>query len=139
MRFIDASVFLYAYLRPKRSIPANISEMKRNAKGILERVNNGEKVATSLVHVSEVANILESVVPLEQSNKIVRDIASTQSIVIYEPHVPDYLAAVDIALEKTVGLNDALAYLMMKNEGIDEIYSFDSHFHNFHDIKRITR
>ncbi len=60
MRFIDSSVFLYAYLKPRKSIPDKIKTWKKRAKRIIERINMGEEVATSIVHVSEIANILEA-------------------------------------------------------------------------------
>lgn len=40
----------------------------------------------------------------------------------------DYLKAFLVAIEKEVDVNDALAYLKMNENGIKEIYTFDSHF-----------
>jgi len=50
--------------------------------------------------------------------------------VLYE----DYLSVLLIAKEKNVSLNDALAYLKMKEAGVEEIYTFDDHFRNL-DVK----
>jgi hypothetical protein len=47
------------------------------------------------------------------------------------------LDAIEVAQEASVGLNDALAYVLMKATDVKEIYSFDRHFDRFDDIKRI--
>ncbi len=60
MRFIDSSVFLYAFPKPKRKLPKDILELKEKAKNILIRIDEGEDATTTVMHVSEIANILES-------------------------------------------------------------------------------
>ena len=55
MRFVDASVFLHAYMIPRRTLPPDIETLKRRARGIVKRISEGEEVATSLVHISEVS------------------------------------------------------------------------------------
>jgi predicted nucleic acid-binding protein len=137
MRFIDASVFLYAYLRPRRAVSNDVAGMKKASKAILRRINADEKVYSSLIHLSEVANILEAALPINESHKIVRDLLYTDTIVILEPRKSNYLDAIEVAQEASVGLNDALAYLLMKSSNVKEIYSFDRHFDRFEDIKRI--
>lgn len=54
MRFIDANVFTYAILKPRRPLSDREREIKERAKRILRRVNEGEEVATTVVHLSEV-------------------------------------------------------------------------------------
>lgn len=58
MRFIDANVFIYAVLKPKSAISPALMEEKAAAKEIFLRVNAGEPVVTTTVHLSEVANVL---------------------------------------------------------------------------------
>jgi predicted nucleic acid-binding protein len=137
MRFVDASVFLYAYLLPKKAVPNEIAEMKKAARAILRRINTSEKVYSSLIHLSEVANILEAVTPVDESLKIMRDLLYATTLVILEPTNGDYLDAIEVAHEAGVGLNDGLAYVLMKATGVREIYSFDRHFDRFDDIERI--
>ena len=137
MRFMDASVFLYAYLRPKKAVPNEIAEMKKAARAILRRINTSEKVYLSLIHLSEVANILEAVMPVNESRTIMRDLLYATTIVILEPTKGNYLDAIEVAGEASVGLNDGLAYVLMKTTGAKEIYSFDRHFDRFTDIQRI--
>lgn len=49
MRFIDSSVFLYAFLKPRRALTVKAREYKESAKRILLRVEEGAPVATTIV------------------------------------------------------------------------------------------
>jgi len=137
MRFVDASLFLYAYLKPRKAVPDEVAEMKKNAKVIVKRINSGERVATSLTHVSEVANILEASMPIHESHMVMRDLIHSPTIAILEPSRENYVDAVEVAEEVSVGLNDGVAYVLMKENGIEEIYSFDRHFDRFKDVRRV--
>jgi len=137
MKFVDASVFLYAYLKPRKVPSRQVAEMKRAAKAIVKRINSGEKVATSLAHLSEVANILEASVPMHDSHMIVQDLIHSPTMVLLEPTKETYMDAIELAQEVNDGLNDGVARVLMKENGVDGIYSFDSHFDRFTDIKRI--
>ena len=137
MRFVDASLFLYAYLKPRKAVPDEVAEMKKNAKVIVKRINSGERVATSLTHVSEVANILEASTPIHESHMVMRDLIHSPTIAILEPSRENYVDAVEVAEEVSVGLNDGVAYVLMKENGIEEIYSFDRHFDRFEDVRRV--
>ena len=44
MRFIDANLFIYAVLTPKKPLPAAVVRKKTAAKNIFLRVNDGEPV-----------------------------------------------------------------------------------------------
>ena len=114
-----------------------VAEMKRNAKAIMRRINAGEKAATSLVHLSEVANILEASMPVRKCHLVMRDLIHSPMISIFEPAREDYVDAVEVAEEVSVGLNDGVAYVLMRENGIEEIYSFDKHFDRFKDVKRV--
>jgi len=137
MRFVDASLFLYAYLKPRKAVPDEVAEMKKSAKLIVRRINSGERVATSLTHVSEVANILEASMPIHESHMVMRDLIHSPTIAILEPSRENYVDAVEVAEEVSVGLNDGVAYVLMKENGIEEIYSFDRHFDRFKDVRRV--
>ncbi len=137
MRFVDASVFLYAYLKPRKVISDEVAEVKRAAKSIVKRINSGERVATSLTHLSDVANILEASMPIQDSHPIIYDLIHSPTILLLEPSRDDYVDAIQIAEEAIVGLNDAVAYVLMKENEIKEIYSFDKHFDRFEDARRV--
>lgn len=139
MRFIDASTFLYAFLKSERVLPPDVAALKVGAQGILRRVNEGESVVTSVVHISEVANILEARVRLSGCRRIISDILDKRSVEVVDVSKNLYAASLRTADIHDVGINDALAFNIMKERDIDEIYSFDNHFDNVPGIKRLTR
>jgi len=65
--FVDASVFVYAFLKPRRRLQPHEASVKDAAENIVLRINEGEEVATSVVHFSEVCNVLEDYLPLEEA------------------------------------------------------------------------
>ncbi len=138
MRFIDASVFLYAFLKPKRPLPRQIVELKENAKKIVSRIDGGERVVTTVVHISEIANIVEAKASQLLAATVVEALLSKENIIVYPVAPGDYIAAVEIARTYRIGVNDAVAILYMKAEDIDEIYSFDKDFDKVPGITRIT-
>lgn len=138
MRFIDSSVFLYAFLKPKRRLEPGLLELKQRAKEIIKRVNDGEKVVTTVVHLSEVANILEARENLERATQIVKGLLSKGSIKILGVSRGMYEKAVELAMERGLGINDSLAVLVMEKLGLREIYSFDRDFDKVGGIKRLV-
>ncbi len=138
MRFIDSSVFLYAFLRPRRKVSREIMALKESAKKIVERINGGEEVATSIVHVSEIANILEARGNVLKSLEIVEAILSKNNIHVYPVDLVDCIEALEVARKYFIGLNDAVAVLLMKRYGIREIYSYDRDFDKIEWITRLT-
>lgn len=137
LRFIDASVFIHAYLRPSRTLKAHEVEIKESAKKIINRVNAGEHVMMSVVHFGEISNILEDRLPLEDAFKIERAICLRENIDMAVVTQEDYIAALDEGEKHRVGLNDALAHVIMKKKAVNELYSFDRDFDQFRDIRRI--
>jgi uncharacterized protein len=136
--YIDANVFIYAFLKTKRQLQPSELEMKETAKKIIARISGGEKVVTSVVHFSEVCNVLENYLSFEDAIVLERGLLFRENIVICEVSHQDYLEAVSLAEEFRVGANDALAYVLMKREGVGAVYSFDKDFNVFTDIKRVT-
>jgi len=136
--FVDASVFIYAYLKPKRKLQPHEVSVKDAAKKIVLRINEGEEVTTSVVHFSEVCNVLEEYLPLEEAFTIEKGLLLRDNIVISKVSEDDYLKALSIAEDQQVGANDALAYVVMKEAGLRTIYSFDKDFDAFTDINRMV-
>ena len=128
MRFIDANVFIYAFLRPKKEPPENVKEIKERAKAILTRVSDGERVVTTVVHLSEVANVVESRGGKKKAVEVVLAVLTSENIEVLPVSPSDYLKASLIAKEKNLGVNDPLAYVKMKELDIEEIYTFDRDF-----------
>ncbi|ASJ02935.1 DNA-binding protein [Thermococcus profundus] len=134
MRFIDANVFIYAFLKPKKEPPENVRTIKEMAKEILKRVSEGEEVVTTVVHISEVANVIESRAGKKKAVEILMGILTAENIKVLDVSTSDYLKAALMAEEKNLGINDALAYVKMKEAGISEVYTFDRDFERL-DVK----
>ena len=135
--YVDANVFVYAFLKPKRKLQPHEVKIKEAAKKIVSRINEGEKVATSVVHFSEVCNILDDYLPIGEALLIEKGLLFRENILVCEVSKDDYLKAISVTEDQQVGVNDALAYVLMKKEAIQTVYSFDKDFDAFTDIRRI--
>src|SRR5438477_4012524 len=138
MRFVDASVFVHAYLKPRRRLSQAESGIKERAKKIVTRVNSGEEVMTSVVHLAEVANILEDYMPLGEAFAVEEALLFKDTIVVAPISRENFYAALQEAKDGHIGLTDALALTSMKGSGLSEIYSFDKDFDRIGEVMRIS-
>ncbi len=138
MRLIDANVFMYAFLRPKREIKPHERELKEKAKRIVKRVNDGEEVAITVVQLSEIANILESYLSLEEAREVEEFLVTVPNVKVIEVTGSDCLRAIELSKKEKIGFSDAIACAVMKRLGISEIYSFDKDFDRIAGIFRVT-
>ncbi len=139
MRFVDSNVFLHTFLRPRRKLTQEELRVKEEAKAIVKRIEEGEEVAMSTAHLSEIVNIVESGLGIEKSLGFLAWILTMDNIEVYSVGLGHYEKALPVAEENGVSANDALAYLFMRNYGLKEIYSFDKHFNRLKDIVRLPR
>ena len=139
MRFVDSNVFLHAFLRPRRELTQREQATKESAKEIVERIEEGETVATSTVHISEIVNLVESGLGLQESLGFLAWAVSRPNVSVYPTAPGDYEAALPVAKDRGVSANDALAYILMRQHGIDEIYTFDSHFNQLTEVTRLPQ
>lgn len=137
MRFLDSNIFLHAFLTPRRRLSEEEQKVKDEAKAVLRRVEEGEEVAMTTVHLSEVINIIETSLGLQKSLGFLAWIIASDNIKVYSISIEDYENSISIAMGKKISANDALAYLFMKKYEMKEIYSFDKHFDQLGDIKRL--
>ena len=128
MRFIDTTVFIYAVLKPRRDLNEQEQQLKSAAKEIFKRVNEGEEVIATVVHLSEVANILEDAANLSFAISFLKDLLVKRNVRVEKVTDKDYMESAILAEEKRVSINDALAYLVMRRLDVEEIYTFDKHF-----------
>lgn len=56
-----------------------------------------------------------------------------------EPSKTEYEVCIEESRTYAIGVNDALASILMREERIDEIYSFDSDFDKVEWIKRVIK
>lgn len=137
MRFIDSNVFIYALYKPKRELSERARRMKEEAKRILERVNSGEEVLTTVVHLSEVNNFLKRSMSYQKLQDFLMDLLSLDNLEVVDVSREIYLAAASMVSEWEMDANDCLALLVMRDRGIEEIYSFDKAFDRF--ARRLPR
>jgi predicted nucleic acid-binding protein len=134
---VDANVFVYAFLKAKRKLQSHEQKIKDAAKKIVIRINEGEETVTSVVHFSEICNILEDHLPIQEACTLEKSLLLLDNITVKEVSEEHYLKALEIAEDQQVGANDALAYVLMNEAGINRIYSFDKDFNKFKDIQTI--
>jgi len=128
MRFIDANVFIYAVLKPKMALPEAVLKKKTAAKEIFLRVNAGEPVTTTTVHLSEMANVAEDAAGISFAGDLLSAILTKPTINVEPVSADDYRESIRLAQKSAISINDALAVLIMERRGIREIYTFDRHF-----------
>jgi len=135
MKFVDASVFVHAFIKPKRELKPHEVKIKQAAQKIVKRINEGEKIAISVANMTEIANLLEAYMSLDEALSIEEFLIRSAKLVTVNKQ--QYFEALKIAKEKRVGLNDALTYVVMLKNKIYEIYSFDKDFDKLEGIKRL--
>jgi uncharacterized protein len=138
-RLIDVNVFIHAYVKPRRQLSSAEAKIKDSARSIVTRINEGEAVAISVVHLSEIFNMIEDSLSLNEALVTERDVCFKQNIEIVNVSYVDYLDALGyVDTNQSARINDALAYAIMKRMEIVELYSFDKDFDRFSDIDRLT-
>ena len=138
MRFLDANVFIYAYYKPKKQLTQKEKQMKEHAKKIISGVSQGkEEVIMTVVHVSEIVNILKHGMPLDQLTTIVRGLFMLGNVKIMGVTREAYFAATELGDDLKLEANDALAVDVMRLNNIKEIYSFDEDFDQIEGITRL--
>jgi len=71
---------------------------------------------------------MEDAANLTFSISFVKDILLKRNVHVEQVSDTDYIESVVLAEEKRVSSNDAIAYLIMNREMVEEIYTFDKHF-----------
>jgi len=125
MRFLDANIFIYAYYKPKKTI-TNISQGK-------------EEVLTTIIHISEIVNILKHGLSTGELNKLILGLFMLDNLQIHGVTREQYLAATELADELKLECNDALAIDITKQNNVTEIYTFDEDFNNIQGIAKLPK
>ena len=140
MSFLDANVFIYAYYKPKRQLTQKEKQMKDYAKRIISEISQGkEEVITTVVHLSEVVNILKHGMPLEQLAHIILGLFMLDNVKIHGVSREAYFAATELGDDLKLDSNDALAIDIMRLNNIKDIYSFDEDFDKIEGISRLPK
>jgi len=138
MRFLDANVFIYAYYKPKKQLTQKEMQMKEQAKKIITNVSQGkENVIITVVHVSEMVNILKHGMRPDQVTAIIRGLFMLDNVRILDVTRDAYFAETELGDDLKLEANDALAIDVMRLNNIREIYSFDEDFDQIEGIVRL--
>ena len=122
MRFLDSNVFIYAYYKPKKTLTEKEEAMKEQAKKIINNISQGkEQVMTTVVHVSEIVNILKNGMPKDLLTQTILGLFMLDNVTILDVTKNAYFAAVAIGEDLKLEPNDALAVDIMGQNGIAEI------------------
>jgi predicted nucleic acid-binding protein len=129
MIFLETS-FIINYFVPK-------AQNHQKANEIFETIENKDKAISEMV-VYETLTVLRK---LKQNETLIKkaynNIANSKNITVFED-ILYYEKALDYTLNKnTIGFFDNLSYIVMKNNNIKTIASFDPDFDIFTDIERI--
>jgi uncharacterized protein len=138
MKFLDANVFIYAYYKPKRQLTEKEKRMKEYAKKIISDVSQGkEDIIITVVHISEIVNILKHGMPQDQLTIVTRGLFMLENVKIMDVTRDAYFAATELGEDLKMEANDALAVDTMRQNSVNEIYSFDEHFDHIEGIKKL--
>ncbi|MHA1148247.1 MAG: type II toxin-antitoxin system VapC family toxin [Promethearchaeota archaeon] len=135
---MDANIFIYAYFKPKKGkvLSDKLKWCKQEAKAIVKKINEENNTyCISLIQLSEVVNLLKTVMSWETLQKFVMGLISNKAIKIEEIPKLMYINAVNKISEYNMDSNDISAYLLMKEKNIKQIYTFDRHFEELPSIK----
>jgi len=139
-RFLDANIFIYAYYKPKKPLNQKEKQMKEQAKKTITNISQSkEEITTTIIHISEIVNILKHGLKLEELNKLILGLFMLDNIKIKGVTREQYLAATELAEELKLESNDALAVDTMKQDNITEIYTFDEDFNSIEGITRLPK
>lgn len=92
-----------------------------------------------MVHVGEIANLLEDFLPLQEAAGLESALPTMENIEVIGISEELYLDALSVALEHNFGLNDSPVLVAMEKERTSEIYSFDGDFDKVKHIRWITK
>ena len=123
-------------LKPERQLQPSELQIKENAKRILDRIQNGESATTSTSHITEIANVLEARMENADAMRVLRSIAALEHLIIMPVERQHVVTASIVASEMGLGFNDTLAYILMLENEITEIYSFDNDFNRIQEITK---
>jgi len=140
MRFLDANAFIYACHKPKKQLTQKEKHMKKQAKKIISDVSEGkEEVTMTVVHLSEVVDILKRAMPLERLTSIILGLFMLDNVKIHRVSKETYFAATELGDDLKLDPNDALAVDTMRLNSIKEICSFDEGFEKIEGISRLPK
>lgn len=131
MKFVDSNIFIYAFFAPQRTLSPQEQHLKEKSKSIITRIDDGEKVTTSVINLSEVANVLKTCFTPEDMASLFESLLTKENVLLLGVQPNDWLSSITLSKRHHVRLNDCLVAYLMKQNHIAELYSFDRDFTAF--------
>lgn len=122
MKFVDANIFI-------RYLTNDVPEKADACEELFKRaIEKRETLFTTDLVIAEIVWVLESFyeLPKKEVQDKVEKILNTPHLVC--PHKELILNALTIYSEKNIDYIDAVNAFTLKDKGIRELYSYDSHF-----------
>jgi len=126
--FVDTNIFLY-------TVQAH-PQFGKPSRGILKRIDGGEKAVTSLINLAEICWWLEKHEKRDWIENELKLITSIINLEITPLALEDFLLASRFVKEYGINFNDCLMLATMKRLGIKGIYSNDPDFDKVEWLKR---
>jgi predicted nucleic-acid-binding protein len=130
--YIDTNIFLRFLVLDKTN-----PHLSEKAKTIIKKVKNGKlQVQTNVCIVSELVYILEGYYELSKDDVLEKVVTLLSLENLYLGQKGTIMAAVYVYRDINVDFEDAYTYVLMKEKGVKEIYTFDKkHFSRFKEIE----
>jgi predicted nucleic-acid-binding protein len=122
MRFVDTNIFI-------RFLTDDVPEKVDACEEIFKKaVEKQETLFTTDLVVAEIVWVLESFyeLPKNEIQDKVEKILNTPNLIC--PHKDLILSALILYSEKNIDYTDAYNALILKENGIEELYSYDKHY-----------
>jgi predicted nucleic-acid-binding protein len=131
VRFIDTNIFI-------RFLTDDISEKAGACEELFKKaIEKHESLFTTDLVVAEIVWVLESYyeLPKEEIQDKVEKILNTPNLIC--PRKELILNALIMYSEKNIDYIDAVNALILKERGIEELYSYDKHFDRIEGLTRL--
>lgn len=128
VKFLDSNILVYAFFETGRKLKEKEKDIKKKSREIVKKIDGGEKVSTSVIHLSEVSNILATCLSPKDLSELLISLSTKENVRILGVSSADFLMACQMNARVGIKINDCLAAYLMKVNGIKEIYTFDKDF-----------
>ena len=131
MRFVDTNIFL-------RLMTNDIPEKANDCEEIFKKaVEKKETLFITHLVIAEIIWVLESYYELQKKEiqDKVEKILNTPNLICSDKNL--ILSAVALSSEKNIDFTDAYNACIIKDKGIEEIYSYDKHYDKIEWLTRL--
>jgi predicted nucleic acid-binding protein len=130
-RFVDANIFVYFFTQHPL--------FGHTAKGILDRIEQGEPAVTSTLVISEICWVLEAMGKQVSIKQTLETILSYNNLKVVNYDTDDLIVGAHNMATQKINFNDGVNLAIIMRLGITEVYSNDKHFSKLEGLKTSYR